>query len=70
LPAALLEHIEHHGTQDHQAKHDFLCVAFHAGQVHSVLDDGNDERADQCPQHLAFAARQRGAADHHRGDHI
>ena len=51
-------------------ENDFLIVAADVGEVHTVLDHGDDERADQGARHRAFATAQTGAADHDGGDDI
>src|SRR6266702_8144529 len=68
--AAALEGVEQHCAQDHEAEDDLLGVALHPGEVHAVLDHGDDEGADEGAQDPALAAGEGGAAHHHRRDRV
>src|SRR3989442_726742 len=41
-PIAALEHVEQHRSQNDGAEHDLLRVAFHALEIHPILNDGDD----------------------------
>ncbi len=48
---------------------DLLHVRLNAGEVHAVVDDGNDKRADERTKDSALASGQTGAThDHGRDD--
>src|SRR4026209_562997 len=69
-PRALFEHVEQDCAEDDQAQDYFLAVAFDAGEVHAVLDDGDDERPDEGAEDFALAAGEAGAADDDGGDDV
>src|SRR5262245_1817490 len=64
------EVVEQDGPEDDTAKHDLLQVALDVHQVHPVLDDRSDQRADQGSKHTAFAAGETRASDDNGRDDI
>ena len=48
----LLEHVQQHGAENDHAENDALGVDFDLGQIHAVLDHGDDEGADERPENL------------------
>lgn len=47
-----------------------MGIGFDAGEVHTVLDDGDDEGTDEGAEDFASAAGEGRAADNHGGDHV
>ena len=59
---------ERHRDDDHQPLHADLHAWRHPHQHHAVREHHHDQHPHQRLHHAALAARERGAADHHRGD--
>lgn len=55
---AALPLIRQHGQQQDSAQYDLLIKWIDVRQVHAILDDGDDERANQSSQDAAFATHQ------------
>src|SRR5690606_19871802 len=57
--------VEQERRQDHTPLHDLLVEARDVQQVHAVVDDTDDQGADERAPHPAAPAGERGAAHHH-----
>ena len=60
--------VDQDGDEDDGSVDDFLHVRFNAGEVHAVVDDGNDEGSDERAEDPALATGQTGAANDYRRD--
>src|SRR5699024_4121735 len=67
-PTAILDGVEQHGADDDYAGEHHLPVVGDADNDQPVGQETDDERAQQRAAHIADAAGQGGAADHHGGD--
>ncbi|MPL90050.1 hypothetical protein SDC9_36095 [bioreactor metagenome] len=67
---SLVVDVEDHRGEQHQALDHLLVVDADAHDRHAVVHHPHDEGADDRADHLAGAARGRGAADEHRRDHV
>jgi hypothetical protein len=66
----LAAHVEPDGDQDDDALDDELVEVGHRQHVHAVVDDPDDQRAEDGADHGADAAGERGSAEHHGGDGV
>src|SRR5262249_7594436 len=53
-----------------EAEDNLLSVALDAGEVHAVLDDGDDESADEGAEDFAGTTGEGRAANDHGGDDV
>src|SRR5579872_497081 len=68
-PDALAQLVEDEGKQDHGTQGDVLRVTFHVGEIHDVIEDADQERADERAGDGARAPEQARSADDDGGDH-
>ena len=66
----MLDSIQQYGEQDDRAKNNLLRVTLNMHQVHSILNDCDNERADQGAKHGPIPTSQRGSAHDDRRDHV
>src|SRR5438477_10456576 len=69
-PIAALERVEQHRSQNDDAEHDLLRVTFDTREIHSILNDGDDQRADERAENAPLPAAETGATDDDRGDDV
>src|SRR5471032_3351429 len=62
--------IDTHRDQDYDAFHDELIEIGNAEQVHPIVDDADNQRADQRPGDGPVTARETCSAEHGSGDGI
>ena len=62
------EHIKRHSADDERAGGNLLEVSFDTEHVERIIDQADDERADNDIWNFALAAEETGAADDRRRD--
>src|SRR5580692_11122220 len=69
-PLVLLQNIEPDGQTDDEALDDQLVERRDTQQAHAIVENADDQCANDRPADRARAACQAGAADHHRGNRV
>ena len=62
--------VEQHCSENHASQNNLLRIALDVREVHSILNNGDRERSDQCAEHFPFAATETGTANNDGGDNI
>ena len=62
--------IDHHRDQNYYAVNHTLHVCFHAGEIHAVADDADDQGPDQGADDFALSSSQTGSADDDGGNDL
>ena len=60
--------VEQHCSENHASQNNLLRIALDVREVHSILNNGDRERSDQCAEHFPFAATETGTANNDGGD--
>src|SRR3984885_9954212 len=69
-PVLLLQNVEPDGEADDEPLDDQLVERGDAEQAHAVVQDADDQRADDRATDRAGAACEAGTADHYGGDGV